>query len=226
MAKLFKSEITMIFTISLIGAILGYVVFEASNRLPYIQWEVRNTYIVSGALLSLIIYLLIKQYTKFVKKFYVEEITLSIPEFSEMKIKVNREYRKIAWKLFVESITRITTQPLQPETGHLREALESLYSLFSTTRDLLKEMGPTPVAEGTTVELFAIRMLNREIRPFLSKWHRLLTEFEKNHPELQESDWELNQKFREELEELRKTLLQYTRGFGEIAGVQQLSKYV
>jgi SMC interacting uncharacterized protein involved in chromosome segregation len=131
----------------------------------------------------------------------------------------------VAWNLFIETITRISTQPLRSDSGHLRESLESLYNLFSTTRNLLKEMKPSAEINGTTVELFAVSMLNDELRPYLSKWHPLLSDFEANNPSKKEVDWELNKQFREELEQLRVRIVKYAYGFGEIAGVANLNKF-
>jgi hypothetical protein len=49
---------------------------------------------------------------------------------------------KAAWELYVELVTRISIVELQPEQGLLREALSSLYSLFGTTREILRKYGP------------------------------------------------------------------------------------
>jgi hypothetical protein len=43
--------------------------------------------------------------------------------------------RRAAWSLYVELVTRIAVQPLETNQGLLLEALNSLYSLFDTTRD-------------------------------------------------------------------------------------------
>ncbi len=50
--------------------------------------------------------------------------------------------RRAAWELYVELSTRITTVPLQAGTGLQREALTSLYTLFGTTREILRRYGP------------------------------------------------------------------------------------
>ena len=71
-------------------------------------------------------------------------------------------------------MTRVATRPLEPSAGKAREALSSLYSLFETTRSLLKEIEPTPTTEGRTVEGLAIEMLGAHIRPFLARWHPVL----------------------------------------------------
>src|ERR1035438_3876391 len=50
--------------------------------------------------------------------------------------------RDASWELYVELVTRIAVVELKPGEGSLREALASLYSLFATTRDILRKYGP------------------------------------------------------------------------------------
>ena len=50
--------------------------------------------------------------------------------------------RYAAWSLYVELVTCISVQPWHENEGILREALNSLYSLFKTNREILREAGP------------------------------------------------------------------------------------
>ena len=50
---------------------------------------------------------------------------------------------KAAWELYVELITRVSVVELKPGEGLLREALNSLYSLVKTTREILRQYGPS-----------------------------------------------------------------------------------
>ena len=105
--------------------------------------------------------------------------------------------------------------------GSLREALASLYGLFATTRESLKASRPSVAhaASGHTVEYLAITMLNYELRPFLSKWHPLLRDFEQEHPGTAESQWPHNAACRAELDNVRSNIVNYALGFGRLAGV-------
>ena len=47
-----------------------------------------------------------------------------------------------AWEMYVELVTRISVAELREGEGVLREALTSLYSLFGTTREILRRYGP------------------------------------------------------------------------------------
>ena len=83
--------------------------------------------------------------------------------------------RKAAWELLVELSTRTTVTPSRPGDGLLREALSSVYSLFETTRSVLRTHG---LATGTTradgnlsLAVVAIQVLNDVLRPTLSRWH-------------------------------------------------------
>ena len=115
----------------------------------------------------------------------------------------------------------ISTQPLSDGGGNLREALTSLYGLFAITRESLKAGRPSAalVAGGHSVEYLAITMLNRELRPFLSKWHPLLRDFEQSHPSGPESIWTHNSACRKELELVRRNIIGYTLGFARLADV-------
>lgn len=148
------------------------------------------------------------------------EVRISVPQFSELTFVVNDETEQVSWQLFIESATRTATQKLDDGEGLIREALNSLYSLFATTREILRNTRPSRHTEGLTVEYLAVSLLNRELRPFLSKWHPRLAEFESAHPELPETAWPLAQDCRAELDHLRTATRQYVLGFAQLAGVQ------
>jgi hypothetical protein len=148
------------------------------------------------------------------------EVRITVPQLSELTFVVNDHTRAVSWQLFVESVTRISTQRLDDDEGLLREALTSLYGLFATTRDILKAARPTSHGEGITVEYLAVNLLNRELRPFLSKWHPRLREFENTHPELDESAWADATECRGELTRLQDQTREYVLSFARLAGVR------
>jgi len=76
-------------------------------------------------------------------------------------------------------------------------------------------------AEVVTVEHLAVTMLNHELRPFLSKWHPRLREFEKAHPDGQESAWPDNIACRGELRHAQVHLVGFALGFARLAGVRE-----
>jgi len=76
--------------------------------------------------------------------------------------------RAAAWGLYVELLTRITTQYL-PAEDRDEEALQSVFVIFSLTREILRKHGS---GAGEFPKL-AIPVLNQIIRPFTANWHRL-----------------------------------------------------
>ena len=57
--------------------------------------------------------------------------------------KPDRTEQDASWEMYVELVTRISITELKPDEGSLREALASLYSLFNTTRGILRQYGPS-----------------------------------------------------------------------------------
>lgn len=113
---------------------------------------------------------------------------------------------RTAWKLYVELITRVTTQPLPAGSGDECAALQSIYSLFGTTRGIVREGGP----ETSNLGVVAMAVLNQVVRPFTTKWHKVMN----GDP----SDETIGE-FREELAVLQKTLGCYARFLAAAAGV-------
>ncbi len=133
--------------------------------------------------------------------------------------------RRAAWSLYVEMVTRIAVEPLGAEEGLDREALSSLYSLFGTTRAILREAGPDVGVSRESVGGIAITVLNRGLRPFLAKWHPELADWETTRKSREsargrERKWPKHETFRSELTRLRNDLSQYAKALALIAGVR------
>ena len=117
-----------------------------------------------------------------------------------------------AWELYIEMLTRITTQALPAEEGDEQTALDSVYSLFRTTREILRQRGRKTI-EFTKV---AIPVLNQVVRPFTAKWHKESLSGAFNYkPKRKE--------FRDDLENLQKMLQNYNRILAHIAEVEDLT---
>ncbi|MBD2449076.1 hypothetical protein H6G76_18330 [Nostoc sp. FACHB-152] len=157
----------------------------------------------------------------------LETVSLSLPfGIGSMSWKVNTTEKKAAWSLYVELVTRIAVQPLALNQGLVREAMNSLYSLFGTTREILKAAGPEVGASRDSVGGIAIAVLNNGLRPFLSKWHPLLQAWEARRPvgvspKEHEQSWSEEATARRELEALRVGLEEYAHALATIAGVEE-----
>lgn len=120
--------------------------------------------------------------------------------------------RAAAWDLYVELLTRVTTQPLPADVGDEKSALDSVYDLFPLTREILKKHGS---GSGEFAKI-AIPVLNQIVRPFTAKWHRLsLTKAFENPIHCAE--------FRKELAVLQERLRIYTRALAAMAAVEDLT---
>ena len=135
-----------------------------------------------------------------------------MPPFLQMEWAPEAADKNAAWSLYIELLTRITTQPLPIEHGDEKTALDSVYSLFATTREVIREHGP----ECINFTKIAIVVLNQVIRPFTAKWHRksLAGAFE---------DETERAVFREELAALQEELRKYSRMLADIAEVEDLT---
>ena len=193
------------------GAAVGIAVYGASRL------SGPGLFALAGATGGIVAALVFQLYSRSVR---LTDITLTVPQFSSLHFAVTRDTRQVAWKLFVESVTRISTQPLDPGGGLLREALTSLYGLFTVTREILKESQPSATTgRDPTVEHLAIAMLNGELRPFLTRWHPVLLRWEKVHPNQPESEWPEAGACRSDLATMQRHLQQYVLGFGKLAGL-------
>lgn len=130
----------------------------------------------------------------------------------------SRTERLAAWELYIELVTRIAVVPLQPGEGLLREALTSLYSLFDSTREVLRRHGPD-VAQRQDDSAYsfgelAVAVLNYELRPLLVRWHPALEQWESERPAgasrtSYEDSWPQSGRLRDELETTREHLAAY-----------------
>lgn len=133
--------------------------------------------------------------------------------FLDMELQFRDEDKVAAWELYVELLTRITTQPLADHEGDEETALKSLYAIFGLTREIIRRNGRGCI-EFTKI---AIVVLNQVIRPFTAKWHRLSLEGAFKDPAR-------CREFREELGELQEKLRDYTGLLADLAGVEDLTK--
>jgi hypothetical protein len=162
------------------------------------------------------------------------KVRLKLPFLGEIKgtWAPDESERSAAWELYVELITRVSLARSDPTEGTLRDALSLLYSLFNTTRKILREYGPgiaQPKGEGSiSFKYLAIAALNAVLRPVLAIWHPLLLDYESTKPSgvsmlEHERQWERNQELRQALfVDVRQALLPYANLLAQVAGVPPL----
>lgn len=151
------------------------------------------------------------KWKKWLENWDMTSLKIKTP-FLDMEWKPQEADKAAAWDLYIELLTRITTQPLPKEHGDEQTALNSVFAIFGLTRDVLKKHG----RDAQEFAKIAIVVLNQVIRPFTAKWHKLSIEGAFNDPKTCD-------KFREELKKLQLVLGIYTKMLADMAGVEDLT---
>lgn len=147
----------------------------------------------------------------FFKKYHLNKVRLNF-KVVQMELSFQEDDKDAAWELYIEMLTRIVTQTLPSGSGDERVALDSIYSLFTVTREILRRRGRGTI-QFTKV---AIPVLNQIVRPFSTKWHRESLSGAFDDPAKREE-------FRQELMVLQDDMRNYNRMLAEIAGVEDLT---
>jgi hypothetical protein len=151
------------------------------------------------------------QLAKLLEKWDLTSLKIKTP-FLEANWEPKDEDKDAAWDLYVELITRVATQRLEPEEGDEAAALKSIYELFSLTRATIRRHGRHCI----NFTRIAVVVLNQKVRPFTAKWH----------PRLLAGDLDAQERvaFRDELRELQTDLRNYTRLLADMAAVEDLTQ--
>ncbi len=152
------------------------------------------------------------KWKEWLENWSMSSLKLKAP-FLEMDWQPKDKDKDAAWELYVELLTRITTQPLGCEDGDEKTALDSIYNIFNLSRDTIKRHGRECI-EFTKI---AVVVLNQIIRPFTAKWHKLslANAF---------SDKDACATFRKELTDLQAKLRIYSKMLADMAGVEDLTE--
>jgi len=132
--------------------------------------------------------------------------------FLEAEFAPNDPDREAAWELYIELLTRVTTQYLSPDDGDEKAALDSIHAIFPLTREILRHRG-SGCGEFAKI---AIPILNQIIRPFTAKWHKLSLAGSF-------SDAKQCAEFRDDLSALQPYLRAYTTALADMASVEDLT---
>ena len=150
------------------------------------------------------------KWKKWLENWNMTSLIVKVP-FMEMEWNPNEPDKDAAWEMYVELVTRITTQKLDDSEGIEIKALESVYNIFPLTREILKKYG----RDAEEFAKLSILILNQIIRLFTAKWHKISEEqgFENE---------KIKNEFRKELEELQKNLKIYSKMLADMAGTNSL----
>lgn len=148
----------------------------------------------------------------FFRKFrLLDRVKIKTP-FLDTEISFEDVDKKAAWELYVELVTRVSTQPLDKTYGDETAALSSIHSIFESTREVLRRNGTRCFGFSR----IAVIMLNQVIRPFTTKWHSKSLD-----GSLKDEGWK--QKFRMELADLQDALQGYSEMLADMAGVEDIT---
>ena len=151
--------------------------------------------------------------SEWLKKWDMSSLKINL-KLLEMEWSPKENDRNAAWELYIELLTRISTQYLEPEMGDEATAVESIHKLFDLTRCIIRNYG-RDCLEFTKI---AVVVLNQIIRPFTTKWHRelLAGSFD---------DVERCELFRKELRHIQQDLRKYTKMLADMADVEDLTVF-
>lgn len=136
---------------------------------------------------------------------HLDIIKLSAGEKAHLGV-VTEADRSVAWGLYIELKTRITTQPLHHRAGDEEAALNSVHTLFQLTRDTLHKHGPASRNCG----LLGMHLLNAHLRPFTARWHGRIVKGKLQHDDER-------REFRGQLQKMQGVLNAYVDLFYAIA---------
>lgn len=148
---------------------------------------------------------------KLFKDFRLDRVRFNT-KFVEAEFQFVEADKDAAWELYVELLTRAATQPLPDDEGVEMSALNSVHSLFETTRQILHRHGRW--SQGFSK--LAIPVLNQVVRPFTTKWHRLAEQRNFHDPKLRAE-------FRRDLTGIQRELRKYNSMLAHIAGVEDMT---
>jgi len=119
------------------------------------------------------------------------------------------EDRALAWDIYIELHSRVSTQSLDDKQGNDLAALESIHNLFSIARERMQFHGIQCANTSTLIMLF----LNQYLREFMTKWHKF---------SIQEN-WKdgggvINENFRSELKGIQESLESFSTALSHLAG--------
>jgi hypothetical protein len=153
----------------------------------------------------------------------LRSVSINLPfGLGGVQVDVSEAEARAAWNLYVELATRVAVRPLDEGQGFAREALNSLYSLFGTTREVLRQAGPEIARGPDALGPLAIRILNEGLRPFTARWHTELRKFEAaaGGGPTDDSTWSARAEFDAELRQVQEQLGVYVEMLAKLAGVR------
>lgn len=166
-------------------------------------------------------------YRWFTSSAAVAEVEVTIPQLSRVTFAVTKDHKVLAKRIVNQMASRVAIQPLADGTGRADEAIRSLFGLFTFVRDVLDEDASARVFPGRPkVDVLAMNMINKHLRPFLSTWHRTYDDWRSANVDVSESAWPQDARFRAELRALQEVLRPIAVAFATMAGFEDYTEVI
>jgi hypothetical protein len=149
------------------------------------------------------------------------------------KIKPSFEDLQVAYKLWVEMSTRKLGIEIDSENDLINKLHESYYEFFKISREILKEVPAEKISNKETQKIIKLilKIINDELRPYLTKWHARFNTWYKNNIEKEEyrgyEPTEIQRKFPQyqelmgEIFEVNKKMIQLRKTLGNLIGIKE-----
>jgi len=116
-------------------------------------------------------------------------ISLGLPfNLGSMTIDISQADRVLAWKLYIQLVTRKAALLFDDEYDLVADVYDSLFALFKETRVLLLELPPNEFRKKQGISVLALRILNDGLRPHLTRWQAEFREWWKKQLPLDRND--------------------------------------
>lgn len=199
-------------------------------------WTVKITFNLLLIILTIILVIFLdkiwkwlKNKTKSLNEITIDEIELGIGSNSKVKLKYDSRDRQIAYKLWVELSTRKIGLEFEKGYDVISEVYDSWYEFFKIVRELLKEIPVEKIQDDKETSLveISIQILNKCIRPHLTKWQAKYrkwyeNELEKNKdkqisPQEIQKEYEYYDEMVEDILNVNKKIKEYSKILYSIA---------
>ncbi len=121
----------------------------------------------TGILVSTAVFLLIWSR----RRLSTHSVTIGIPfGLGSVTFKTTPMERVLAWKLYVQLVTRKAALPFDDDHDLITDIYDSLFELFGITRSLLLDLPTNEYKRPDGLARLMIRVLNDGVRPHLTKW--------------------------------------------------------
>ena len=106
-----------------------------------------------------------------IRRFQIKSVSFSLPfKLGSVVFDTTPTDRIIAWKAYVQLVTRKAALPFDEKHDSIEEVYASLYSLFEAIRDLLSDLPPKDFQNPDGISAHLLRILNDGLRPHLTRW--------------------------------------------------------